>query len=86
MGLYPHKGALLPGSDADIVIWDPEKRVKYGVAHSHHRTDYNLFEGWEVVGMLEKVFLRGQLIVDGEEWKGKAGQGQFLKRKEGIIL
>ena len=86
MGLYPRKGALLPGSDADIVIWDPEKRVKYGVAHSHHRTDYNLFEGWDVVGMPEKVFLRGKLIVDGDEWKGKSGQGQFLKRNEGEVL
>ncbi len=86
MGLYPRKGALLPGSDADIVIWDPEKRVKYGVAHSHHRTDYNLFEGWDVVGMPEKVFLRGKLIVDGDEWKGKSGQGQFLKRHEGEVL
>ena len=86
MGLYPRKGALLPGSDADIVIWDPEKRVKYGVAHSHHRTDYNLFEGWDVVGMPEKVFLRGKLIVDGDEWKGKTGQGQFLKRNEGEVL
>jgi len=86
MGLYPRKGALLPGSDADIVIWDPEKRVKYGVAHSHHRTDYNLFEGWDVVGMPEKVFLRGKLIVDGDEWKGRSGQGQFLKRHEGEVL
>lgn len=72
-GLYPRKGALLPGSDADIVIWDAEKRVQYGAAHSHHRTDYNLFEGWEVVGMPEKVFLRGKLIVDGETWLGKRG-------------
>ncbi len=86
MGLYPRKGALLPGSDADIVIWNPEKRVKYGVAHAHHRTDYNLFEGWDVVGMPEKVFLRGKLIVDGDEWKGKTGQGQFLKRNEGEVL
>ncbi len=86
MGLYPRKGALLPGSDADIVIWDPEKRVKYGVAYSHHRTDYNLFEGWDVVGMPEKVFLRGKLIVDGDEWKGKSGQGEFLKRNEGEVL
>ena len=86
MGLYPRKGALLPGSDADIVIWNPEKRVKYGVAHAHHRTDYNLFEGWDVVGMPEKVFLRGKLIVDGDEWKGKTGQGQFLKRHEGEVL
>ena len=49
-GLYPRKGTLLPGSDADIVIWDPEKKVKYGVAHAQHRTDYNLYEGWELVG------------------------------------
>jgi dihydropyrimidinase len=60
--------------------------VKYGVAHAHHRTDYNLFEGWDVVGMPEKVFLRGKLIVDGDEWKGKSGQGQFLKRNEGEVL
>lgn len=85
-GLYPRKGALLAGSDADIVIWDPAKKVKYGVAHAHQRTDYNLYEGWELTGMPEKVFLRGKLIVDGEHWLGKAGDGQFLKRGEGEIL
>lgn len=85
-GLYPRKGALLPGSDADILIWDPEKKVKYGVAHAHHRTDYNLYEGWELTGYPEKVFLRGKLIVDGDQWLGKAGGGQFLKRAEGEIL
>jgi len=85
-GLYPRKGALVPGADADIVIWDAEKRVKYGVACSQHRTDYNLFEGWEVVGMPEKVFLRGKLIVDGNAWLGERGQGQFLKRGAGEVL
>src|SRR5512140_785259 len=85
-GLYPRKGALLPGSDADIVIWDPEKRVQYGVAHSQQRTDYNLYEGWELVGFPEKVFLRGHLIVDREQWLGHAGQGQFLKRTQGEVL
>jgi dihydropyrimidinase len=85
-GLYPRKGALLPGSDADIAIWDPEKKVKYGVAVAQHRTDYNLYEGWELVGYPEKVFLRGELIVDGNDWKGKRGAGQFLKRHEGEIL
>jgi dihydropyrimidinase len=85
-GLYPRKGALLPGSDADIVVWDPEKKVKYGVAQSHQRTDYNLFEDWELVGYPDKVFLRGELIVDGSEWKGKSGHGQFLKRETGEIL
>jgi len=86
LGLYPRKGALLPGADADIVIWDPEKKVTYGVAHAHQRTDYNLYEGWELTGMPEKVFLRGRLIVDGEQWLGKAGGGQFLKREEGAFI
>jgi len=85
-GLYPQKGSLVPGADADIVIWNPEKRVKYGLAHSHQRTDYNLYEGWELVGYPEKVFLRGKLIVDGDEWKGRRGDGRFLKRAEGQII
>jgi dihydropyrimidinase len=85
-GLYPRKGALMEGSDADIVIWDPEKKVKYGVAMSHQRTDYNLYEGWELTGYPEKVFLRGKLIVDGDEWKGRRGMGQFLKRGEVEVL
>ncbi len=85
-GMYPKKGALLPGSDADIVIWDPERKVKHGVAMSHQRTDYNLFEGWDLVGYPEKVFLRGELIVDGNQWLGKRGGGQFIKRKEGEVL
>jgi len=80
-GLYPRKGALLPGSDADLVIWDPDKKLKYGVEVAHQRTDYNLYEGWELQGYPDQVFLRGECIVDGEEWLGKKGQGEFLKRK-----
>ncbi len=80
-GLYPRKGALLPGSDADIVVWDPERRLVYGVAYAHHRTDYNLYEGWELVGYPEKVYLRGHLIVDKDRWFGRPGMGQFLARK-----
>jgi dihydropyrimidinase len=85
-GLYPRKGSLLVGADADLVIWDPEKIVNYGVAQSHQRTDYNLYEGWELKGYPEKVFLRGGLIVNGDEWKGVRGGGKFLKRKVGEIL
>lgn len=80
-GLYPRKGCLLPGSDADIVIWDPQRRLTYGTAYARHRTDYNLYEGWELTGYPEKVFLRGQLIVDGDRWLGRPGQGQYLMRK-----
>jgi dihydropyrimidinase len=85
-GLYPRKGALLPGSDADLVVWDPERRIKYGVALSHQRTDYNLYEGWELTGYPEKVFLRGQLIVDGEKWLGRRGMGEYLPRRPGASV
>ncbi len=79
-GLYPQKGSIMPGADADIVIWDAQRKVTYGVAVAHHRTDYNLYEGWELVGFPEKVFLRGHLIVDDGKWLGRAGMGKFIKR------
>ncbi|MCH7587907.1 MAG: dihydropyrimidinase [Chloroflexi bacterium] len=79
-GLYPKKGALKVGSDADIVIWDPERTITYGVEYAQHRTDYNLFEGWELVGYPETVLLRGKIVVHKEKWMGKAGMGQFVPR------
>jgi dihydropyrimidinase len=80
-GLYPHKGTLLPGSDADIVLWDPQRELVYGSTVAQHRTDYNLYEGWKLKGYPEKVFLRGSLIVDGSSWLGRQGMGQFLPRR-----
>ena len=85
-GLYPKKGALIPGADADIALWDPNKEVTYGVNVAHHRTDYNLYEGWQLKGFPVMVFLRGQKIVDGDNWYGKPGSGRFLQRHEGEIL
>ncbi len=85
-GLYPRKGDLVPGGDADIVIWDPEKIVRYGIAFAKHRTDYNLYEGWRLKGYPEKVFLRGQLIVDGQNWQGRAGMGKYLLRSPGAPI
>lgn len=79
-GLYPQKGCLNPGADADIVIWDAGKKVDYGVQVARHRTDYNLFEGWKLTGFPEKVFLRGELIVDDGRWHGGAGMGKFIRR------
>jgi len=80
-GLFPRKGTLAPGSDADIVIWDPARQLTYGIEYSQHRTDYNLFEGWKLKGYPEKVFLRGKLLVDGDHWMGQAGMGKFLHRQ-----
>jgi dihydropyrimidinase len=85
-GLYPKKGALLPGADADVVIWDSNKKLTYGVAIARHRTDYNLYEDWELTGYPQKVFLRGKLIVDGEQWLGRPGQGRFIPRKAGNVV
>jgi len=85
-GLYPRKGALVPGADADLVIWDPDKRIKYGVNVAQHRTDYNLFQDWELVGFPWQVYLRGNLIVDGGQWLGYAGMGHYLHRSPGEVL
>jgi dihydropyrimidinase len=85
-GLYPKKGTLAEGSDADIALWDPEKELDYGLAWAHHRTDYNLYEGWKLRGFPVKVFLRGTLIVDDQNWLGKAGGGRFVHRQAGEIL
>jgi dihydropyrimidinase len=79
-GLYPKKGVLSPGADADIVIWDPQKKVVHGIKHSQQRTDYNLYEGWNLTGYPTKVFLRGKLIVEDERWLGEAGEGKYLPR------
>ena len=80
-GLYPRKGALVPGADADILIWDPAKKIKYGAKVAQHRTDYNLYEDWELTGFAEKVFLRGKCVVDRQQWLGRSGMGHFVARK-----
>jgi dihydropyrimidinase len=80
-GLYPRKGTLAPGADADILIWDPQKKVTYGVGLAQHRTDYNLYQDWVLTGYPRMVFLRGRCIVENERWLGRSGLGQFLKRR-----
>ncbi len=85
-GLYPRKGSLEIGSDADLAVWDPDRKVTYGLQLAHHRTDYNLYEGWELLGFPEKVFLRGELLVDGGEWRGRPGAGKYLHREPGAAF
>jgi dihydropyrimidinase len=79
-GLYPRKGTIAVGGDADLVIFDPEKRVTITASGQQSRTDYNLYEGTEVVGDVETVLLRGNVIVDGGEVVAEPGIGQFVKR------
>jgi len=79
-GLYPRKGTLAVGSDADVVVFDPDKRVTISASTHHSRSDYNLYEGTDVQGSPEIVLLRGNVIVDGMELLAKPGSGQFIKR------
>ena len=81
-GLFPKKGTIAVGSDADVVLFDPAAKQTIRAEHLHGNCDYTLLEGRELRGRVEKVLLRGQLIVDGPEWHGCEGMGQFVPRGE----
>jgi dihydropyrimidinase len=79
-GLYPKKGVLRVGSDADAVIWDPSQKHAISAASHHMRVDYSMYEGMTVQGNAETVISRGEIIVDRNAWHGKPGRGVYLKR------
>ena len=79
-GLYPRKGTLAVGSDADIVVFDPKKKVTISAKTHHSKVDYNLFEGTEVVGSPEVVLLRGNVLVENDELVASPGIGKYLAR------
>lgn len=79
-GLFPRKGTVAVGSDADLVLFDPAERWTVRAAEQHGRADYSVFEGREVVGRVKKVFVRGQCVVDGERWLGRETMGRYLRR------
>ena len=79
-GLFPKKGTIAVGSDADIVIFDPDKKMTISAATHHMRVDYSCYEGFEVQGVSETVISRGKVVIENEKYVGKAGDGNFVKR------
>jgi len=79
-GLWPRKGALLPGFDADIVIYDPEPQGVIRTAHLHHAAGYTPYEGLPVQGRVQATILRGQVVYQEGRFRGQRGQGRFVRR------
>src|SRR5436309_3867883 len=79
-GLYPRKGTIAIGSDADLVVFDPNREHTISAKTHHMRVDYSMFEGIKVKGMPDVVLSRGRVLVENEKFLGRAGQGEFLKR------
>jgi dihydropyrimidinase len=79
-GLFPRKGTIAPGSDADLVVFDPNKKQTLSVKTLHMKVDYNPYEGREVTGVSETVLSRGKVVVDNGKFTGRAGAGSFVKR------
>jgi dihydropyrimidinase len=80
-GLYPKKGTIAPGADADIVIFDPKKKHTISVKTQHMRVDYSAYEGKEITGKVETVLSRGRVIIEGDKYLGKMGDGVYLRRE-----
>jgi dihydropyrimidinase len=79
-GLAPRKGSITAGSDADLVVFDPQKRQTLSARSLHMRVDYSPYEGLEVMGAVQTVLCRGRLTVDEGRFVGRAGAGAFVKR------
>ena len=79
-GLYPRKGVIAPGSDADIVIYDPGGRTTISAATHHMNMDHSAWEGYEIAGKVETVISRGEVIVADGAYHGRKGRGQYLRR------
>jgi dihydropyrimidinase len=79
-GMYPHKGVIAPGADADIVLYDPAGKSSLGLAAQHMNMDYSAWEGFEIDGRVDTVLSRGSVVVSGGEFRGRAGHGRFVRR------
>ena len=81
-GMFPKKGTIAIGSDADIVIFDPNEKHTLSAKTHHMNVDYSGYEGWEVKGKVKTVLLRGQIVIDNNECKVSKGYGQFIRRNK----
>jgi dihydropyrimidinase len=80
-GLYPQKGVLLPGSDADVVVYDPSAKTKIGIHDTHHMNmDHSAYEGMVIDGKVDTVISRGRVVIEGDAYVGQKGHGRYLKR------
>jgi dihydropyrimidinase len=79
-GLYPRKGTIAAGADADIVVYDPAARQTLSAATHHMNVDYSAYEGMEITGKVAVTISRGQVVVADGEFQGPAGHGRFLSR------
>ncbi|MET9487202.1 dihydropyrimidinase [Nocardia sp. NPDC006630] len=81
-GMYPRKGVISPGADADIVIYDPNGHTSIGLGKTHHMNmDYSAYEGFEIDGHVDTVLSRGRVVIDAGQYLGTAGHGRFVKRE-----
>jgi len=85
-GLWPRKGVIAPGSDADIVLYDPAARQTLSASTHHMNVDYSAYEGMPITGQVRTVLSRGQVVIDGGEYHGRTGHGQFLRRELSAYL
>ncbi len=80
-GLFPRKGTIAIGSDADIVVFDPKKEQVISAATHHMRVDYSMFEGIRIKGIPKTVLSRGRPIIENGAFVGRAGSGEFVRRQ-----